>query len=121
MSKEIELMTQYCSGKAEAFRILYKLIAPRLLNYLLRMSRERALAEDLLQLTFLKIHRARAAYVHGADPMPWIYAIAHRTFLDEMRKRKRSKVQLSREGSDLPEQAAHISGAAADQVDEDRS
>lgn len=109
-------MGRYCSGDAEAFRKLYALIAPRMLHYLLRMSQDRALAEDLLQLTFLKVHRARSAYVQGADPMPWIYAIAHRTFLDEVRKRKRSRVQLGRESDDLPEQAAHISGKAEDEV-----
>lgn len=107
-------MERYCSGDAEAFRTLYARVAPRMLGYLLRMSKDRALAEDLLQLTFLKVHRARAAYVRGADPMPWLYAIAHRTFLDEMRKRKRSRVQVG--GDDLPERPAHISGKAEDQV-----
>ncbi|MCG8423780.1 MAG: RNA polymerase sigma factor [Proteobacteria bacterium] len=109
-------MGRYCNGEAGAFHQLYRLVAPKLLSYLLRMTRDYALAEDLLQLTFLKIHRARGAYVRGAEPLPWMYAIAHRTFLDEARKRKRSKVQLSRESSGLPEQHAHISGQAADQV-----
>lgn len=106
-------MERYCNGEAEAFRRLYAVIAPRLLSYLLRMCRDRALAEDLLQQTFLKVHRARAVYVRGADPIPWMYAIAHRTFLDEARKRQRSRVQLSREDS-VPEQAACIDGTAAE-------
>ena len=118
MADEIALMTRYCDGEAQAFRGFYSLAAPRIFNYLLRMTRDKALADDLLQQTFLKVHRARAAYVRGADPMPWIYAIAHRTFLDEMRKRKRAKVQLPRTGDDLPEQAAHITGVAVDQVPE---
>ena len=116
MADPTELMARYCEGDAQAFRDLYAAVAPRILNYLLRMSQNKALADDLLQQTFLKVHRARAAYVRGADPMPWIYAIAHRTFLDEMRKRKRSKVHLPREGDALPEQVAHITGKAADQV-----
>lgn len=111
-------MGRYCDGDAGAFRTLYTNVAPRLLSYLLRMAREQALAEDLLQLTFLKVHRARHAYVRGADPMPWIYAIAHRTFLDEMRKRKRAKVHLSSDQKALPEKPAHITGKAADEVDE---
>lgn len=116
MAEETELMTQYCAGNADAFRRLYALVAPRLLSYLLRISRDRALADDLLQQTFLKVHRARHAYVEGADPMPWIYAIAHRTFLDEMRKKQRSKVRLSNDGNDVPEGQAHISGYAIEQV-----
>lgn len=109
-------MGRYCDGDAQAFRGLYSLIAPRILNYLLRMSRDKALADDLLQQTFLKVHRARSAYVRGADPIPWIYAIAHRTFLDEMRKRKRAKVRLSNTSEGLPEPAAHITGLPVEQL-----
>jgi RNA polymerase sigma-70 factor (ECF subfamily) len=113
-------MERYCDGDAAAFQELYRQIAPRILSYFLRMARERALAEDLLQITFLKIHRARGAYVRGADPMPWIYAIAHRAFLDEMRKRQRAKVQLSAAGDDMPEPAVGIDGQSAESRDEPR-
>jgi RNA polymerase sigma-70 factor (ECF subfamily) len=118
MAQEHELMERYCDGDAAAFQELYRLVAPRILSYFLRMARERALAEDLLQMTFLKIHKARSAYVRGAEPMPWIYAIAHRTFLDEARKRQRARVTLSPGGDDVPEQAARIDGLAADAQDE---
>jgi RNA polymerase sigma-70 factor (ECF subfamily) len=119
MAPEHQLMERYCDGDAAAFQELYRLVAPRILGYLLRMARERHLAEDLLQMTFLKIHRARSAYVRGAEPMPWIYAIAHRTFLDEMRKRQRARVTFSH-GDDVPEQAARIDGQAVDAYDEPR-
>jgi RNA polymerase sigma-70 factor (ECF subfamily) len=52
--------------------------------------------------------------VLGANPIPWIYTIAHRTCLDELRKRKRSRVRLTRDG-DLPaEPVAHLTGVAQD-------
>jgi len=114
-----ELMAQYCDGDASAFRALYALVAPRLLGYLMKMARERAVAEDLLQLTFLKLHRARAAYVRGADPLPWIYSIAHRTFLDEARRVKRAVVRVG-EGDELPEQRADLRGETDDRRDEPR-
>src|SRR5687767_896142 len=95
MAEARDLMQRYCDGDASAFRELYALVAPRLLGYLLRMARERALADDLLQQTFLKVHRARAGYVRGADPLPWIYSIAHRTFLDEARKHQRAVVRVA--------------------------
>lgn len=110
-------MERYCDGDAAAFHELYRLVAPRILGYFLRMARDRALAEDLLQMTFLKIHRARSAYVRGAEPMPWIYAIAHRTFLDEMRKRQRARVTLG-PTDEVPEPAARIDGQPADAHDE---
>lgn len=117
MAEARELMQRYCDGDPGAFRELYALVAPRLLGYLVKMAHDRALADDLLQQTFLKVHRARAAYVRGADPLPWIYAIAHRTFLDEARKHKRAVVRL---GEELPEVPAGITGEADDQRDEVR-
>jgi RNA polymerase sigma factor (sigma-70 family) len=100
-----QLMERYCDGEAGAFRELYALVAPRLFGYLLHMARDRAIAEDLLQQTFLKVHRARGAYVRGADPLPWIYSIAHRTFLDEARRQKRAIARVDKEG-EVPEVAA---------------
>src|SRR5262245_4400558 len=113
------LMAQYCDGDAGAFRALYAAVAPRLHGYLVRMARDRALADDLLQQTFLKVHRARGAYIRGADPLPWLYAIAHRTFLDEARKKKRAVVQVATEDQ-LPEVPAGITGQTDGARDEPR-
>jgi RNA polymerase sigma-70 factor (ECF subfamily) len=107
-------MARYCRGDAAAFHRLYALLAPRILAYLAGLIGDRAAAEDLLQLTFLKVHEARSAYVLGANPIPWIYTIAHRTGLDEIRKRKRSRVRLSKDGTPAAEPAAHITGVAAE-------
>jgi len=107
----IRLMERYVDGDATAFRALYALLAPKLLGYLSKMTRERAVADDLLQQTFLKVHRAREAWVRGADPTPWIYAIAHRTFLDEARRKQRAVVGVAK-GDDLPEVKADLDGTA---------
>lgn len=120
MAEAKELMQRYCDGDAGAFRELYALVAPRLLGYLLKMARDRAVADDLLQQTFLKVHRARAAYVRGADPLPWIYSIAHRTFIDHTRKHKRAVVRVG-EGDELPEVAAAITGESDDRRDDGRA
>jgi RNA polymerase sigma-70 factor (ECF subfamily) len=109
-----EVMARYCSGDGAAFHRLYELLAARILAYLTGLVGDRATAEDLLQLTFLKVHEARSTYVRGANPIPWIYTIAHRTGLDEIRKRKRSRVRLAKEGDAAPEPPAHITGVAAD-------
>ena len=112
MADPKELMERYCAGDSAAFRELYAAVAPKLYGYLLRMARQRALADDLLQLTFLKVHRARPAFVRGADPVPWIYSIAHRTFLDEARRTKRAVVGLAQDDQ-LPELSADLAGASA--------
>lgn len=117
MADPKDLMRRYQDGDATAFRELYAIVAPRLLGYLIKMARDRAVAEDLLQQTFLKIHRARATYVRGADPLPWIYSIAHRTFIDEARKVKRAIVRAE---ADVPEVAAGIDGESVERRDEPR-
>jgi RNA polymerase sigma-70 factor (ECF subfamily) len=117
MADAKDLMARYCDGDASAFRELYAEVSPRLHGYLLKMARERALADDLLQLTFLKVHRARAAYIRGADPLPWIYSIAHRTFLDETRRKKRAIVRVG-DDEQLPEVAADLHGQTDDRRDD---
>jgi RNA polymerase sigma-70 factor (ECF subfamily) len=119
MAEPRDLMQRYCDGDAGAFRQLYALVAPRLLGYLVKMTRDRALADDLLQQTFLKVHRARAAYVRGADPVPWIYSIAHRTFIDETRRHRRAVVRVG-EVEELPEVPAGLTGESDDRRDEVR-
>jgi len=110
-----EVMARYCRGDAAAFQRLYALLAARILAYLTGLLGDKAAAEDALQLTFLKVHEARSSYVMGANPVPWIYTIAHRTALDEIRKRKRSRVRLNKANDGAPaEPTAHITGVAAD-------
>lgn len=106
-----QLMKRYCEGDSRAFEELYAACAPKLLRYLVRLCGEMSTAEDLLQLSFLKVHRSRASYIEGAQPLPWMYTICHRTFLDEARKRKRSKVVDV--GGEVPEQSAAMDGRAS--------
>jgi RNA polymerase sigma-70 factor (ECF subfamily) len=102
-----ELMQRYCEGNNSAFRELYAATAPRLLGYLRSLAGDDATAEEILQQTFLKLHGARSVYVRGMDPVPWLYAIAHRTCIDDMRRRRRSRIRLLRGSEEsLPEAEA---------------
>jgi len=96
------LMERYVDGEAEAFEFLYRRVSPNLMGYLLRLTRNRERAEDLLQITFSKIHRARGSYLRGAPVLPWILAIARRSFLDERRSANVRTEDLSPDGA-LPE------------------
>src|SRR5579859_4879396 len=111
MEDPVELMGRYCDGEVAAFHALYAALAPRLLGYLIGLIGDRAAAEDLLQQTFLKVHEARGVYVRGADPVPWLYTIAHRTCLDELRRRRRARVQLTADGAAPETVIADLSGA----------
>jgi RNA polymerase sigma-70 factor (ECF subfamily) len=82
-------MERYAAGDDAAFATVYDVLAPRLYGYLLRQTRERASAEDLLQQTMLHIHRARVRFTPGAEVTPWAFAIARRLFLDLLRRGRR--------------------------------
>jgi RNA polymerase sigma factor (sigma-70 family) len=109
-----DVMARYCRGEVAAFHRLYALLAPRILAYLTGLLGDQAAAEDTLQVTFLKVHEARGTYVLGANPIPWMYTIAHRTCLDELRRRKRNRVRLTLEGTLPSEPAAHLTGVSVD-------
>ncbi len=110
--REAELMARYCDGDRAAFDALYVEVAPRLLGFLQKLVGDRALAEDVLQETLLKLHEARGFYVRGADPVPWMFTIARHTAFDELRRRKRAKVRLvGDEDRAPPEPRADPSGA----------
>jgi RNA polymerase sigma factor (sigma-70 family) len=100
-----ELMEHYVDGSGEAFDGLYRRLAPNLMGYLLRLTRNRERAEDLLQITFTKVHRARSSYLRGAPVLPWVLAIARRSFLDERRSANVRTEDLSPDGT-LPEPRA---------------
>jgi len=72
------LMERYCAGDAEAFRALYALLAPLVLADLAERGCAGASAERTLESAFLTLHHSRSAYVVGADPRPWLLAIARR-------------------------------------------
>lgn len=78
-------MHRYAEGEDAAFSVVYRCVAERLHAYLLRMSRSRPLADDLLQETFLRMHRARGSFEPGARLLPWSYAIARNVCIDHAR------------------------------------
>jgi RNA polymerase sigma-70 factor (ECF subfamily) len=84
-----QAMGRYAVGEEDAFAVLYDELAPRLYRYLLRQTRERGRAEDLLQQTMLQIHCSRGRFLLGADVTPWAFAIARRLLIDSIRRRKR--------------------------------
>lgn len=80
-------MNRYADGDDGAFVTVHRAVADRLHAYLLRMSRSRASADDLLQETFLRMHRARGSFEQGARLVPWCYAIARNVCIDHARHR----------------------------------
>lgn len=97
------IMERLAKGQDSAYAELYKKAAPRVHAFLLRLSGDRALADDLVQDTFIRIGAARGAFEEGAPAWPWIVAIARNTFLDAMR---RTKVRRDASAQTKAEQSA---------------
>jgi RNA polymerase sigma-70 factor (ECF subfamily) len=64
-------------------------LSPLLRRFFLGLDFDVNAADDLVQDTWLRLHRALHTYRHGAPALPWIYAIARHTRLDDLRKRVR--------------------------------
>jgi RNA polymerase sigma-70 factor (ECF subfamily) len=96
------LMIRYQGGSLEAFQEIYAQLAPGVRRYLSHMAGRSEIADDLLQETFLQMHRSRAAYNPEYAVRPWVFGLARNVFLMNRRAaRNWAKVHETRE--DLPE------------------
>lgn len=86
---ESALMAAYAAGDDRAFQGLFRALAPRLLAFFRRSTPDQALCEDMVQSTFVRLHAARASYRPGAPVRPWVFTIAARVRIDELRRRQR--------------------------------
>jgi RNA polymerase sigma-70 factor, ECF subfamily len=82
-------MVGYQAGDREAFERLYARLAPVLTRYLMSLVRDASCADDLVQETFLQVHRARQTYDRAYPVTPWVLAIARHVFLMHRRYRNR--------------------------------
>lgn len=110
IADEQRLMAAYVAGDQAAFGALFDALAPRLLSFFQRAVADRALAEDLLQLTFERVHAARERYHLGSPVRPWLFTIAARVRIDELRRRYR----LPSTGDDSELDRVADTGAATD-------
>ena len=70
--------------------------APQLYSAALRMTRNPADAEDVVQETFLKAYRAYDSFSEGTNLKAWLYRILTNTYINKYRKKQRrpSEVEL---------------------------
>lgn len=84
-----EWMLRYSRGDDSAFEPLYRALVPRLYRFCWRLAGQRLDADDLLQETLLRMHRARSSYLHGGNVIHWLFAIARTTHVDRLRRARR--------------------------------
>ena len=81
-------MTQDRASARAFVEELFALHHAEIYSYLARMVRDDELAADLTQETFVKAYRAFETLEDAARVRSWLYQIASRTALDELRRRR---------------------------------
>ena len=85
-----ELMALYTlQGERRAFEELFRRYGGRLTGYFMRVTGNAELSRDMVQLTFLHVHRARADFEHGRPFRPWFYTIASNVRREHFRRQSR--------------------------------
>ena len=75
------LMSAYQAGELAAFDEIHDALSPALGRWLRGRVRTAQEADDLLQETFLQMHRARHTYDAAYPVAPWAFAIARHVWL----------------------------------------
>ena len=105
LDEDVRLMLAFRDGDDAAFDALFERWAGKLLRFLERMVRDAAVAEELVQETFLRVHRARARYAPDAKFSTWLYTIASNVARNELRRPFRraphDSTDAEREGAPL--------------------
>lgn len=81
-----DLMLRYANGQAAAFDVLYGRYRLRLLRYLVRLTGQTAVAEELYQDTWSRVIDARIRYQPSARFAAWLFRIAHHLAIDHLRR-----------------------------------
>jgi RNA polymerase sigma factor (sigma-70 family) len=82
-------MRAYLAGDERAFAELFRHYAPKLARYFVRNGKRASDAQDLVQETFLHVHRARHDFRAGQPLRPWLFTIARNLCHDHGRRQLR--------------------------------
>ncbi len=90
-TRDEDLLGRYRDQRnPEDFAEIFRRHSGELYRYLARYLGDPALAEDVLQDTFLRIHAKCGLYRDGCPARPWLYAIAIHRAVDTLRRSGRT-------------------------------
>jgi RNA polymerase sigma-70 factor, ECF subfamily len=92
---DVQLMLDVKAGDELSFELLLKKYRTPLVNFLYRMVKDQAAAEDLAQEVFLRIYRARKEYSPSAKFTTWLFRIATNLALNAIRDGRYRQMQIS--------------------------
>jgi len=92
----MDLLERFANGDVDAFEDLFRQFQGRVFGWIVRIVRDRGVAEDLTLETFWRIYRARSRFHPEGDFAAWAYRIATNLALNHLRRR-RSEEELPEE------------------------
>jgi RNA polymerase sigma-70 factor (ECF subfamily) len=118
-----DLMIRVREGHLRCLGVLFERHHRRLFNFLLRLTGNRQVSEDLAQEVFFRMLRSRSTYRDQGDFTAWMYRVTRNVATDHMRRAARevaSEGEVERQIERLP---ADAGGAPSplDDLDQERS
>ncbi|MGA7913993.1 MAG: sigma-70 family RNA polymerase sigma factor [Candidatus Acidiferrales bacterium] len=92
---DVQLMLDVKAGDDASFNLLLQKYRTPLINFLYRMVRDTATAEDLAQEVFLRVYRARKQYSPSAKFTTWLFRIATNLALNSVRDNRHRQMDVS--------------------------
>jgi len=92
---DVQLMLDVKAGDDSSFELLLRKYRTPLVNFLYRMVRDSATAEDLAQEVFLRVYRARKDYAPSAKFTTWMFRIATNLALNSRRDGRYRQLEVS--------------------------
>src|SRR5205085_11705613 len=86
-----QLVQRYRSGEPAAFEELVRRHHDDLIRFLIRLSGNRAVAEDAFQETFLQVHLSLDTFDATRRFKPWLFTIAANKARDALRRSARRR------------------------------
>lgn len=82
-----DLMLALQCGERDALDKLFALYSPKLFSFIVRMVGDNSTAEDIVQETWLTLYERRSRYQPTFRFSTWLFTIARRKALSELRRR----------------------------------
>ncbi len=86
-----QLLAEFIEGRNGSFELLVRRYTPELHQFALRITGRSAAAEDVVQETFLQVHRSARSFDPKRRFKPWLFTIAANKARDYLRRRVRRR------------------------------
>jgi len=85
-----DIIDSVLNGQTHAFSELIDTYKDMVFTLALRLMKDRSLADEMSQMTFIKIYKKLNSFKGQSKFSSWVYRITYNTCLDELRKRSKN-------------------------------